>query len=86
MSLEGTIAGALAALLVALVALIPRPLIYGPVEIIAVVLAAVIGSFLESIAGALLSSRGVDVDNHALNLGNTIAGGLIAAHLGMLFA
>jgi uncharacterized protein (TIGR00297 family) len=83
-SLEGTLAGAGAALAVALVALIPRPLLFGPLEIVLVVVGALAGTSFESVAGAWLSSKGRDVNNHALNFANTAVGALVAIELAAL--
>jgi len=67
-SLEGTAAGVVAALLMALVASALGLIAWGAVWI--VVVAATIGAFVESALGATLEGAGV-VDNDALNFINT---------------
>jgi len=78
-SLEGTLAGLAAALLVG--ALGTWCGLYPPLGVAAVVVAAMAATTLESVAGATLERRGL-LDNEAVNFLNTLAGALVAAGLG----
>ncbi len=75
-SLEGTVAGIVASVGVA--ALGAAVGLYGPAGALAVVVAAFIGTTLESLAGATLEKRGL-LDNEAVNFLNTLVGALAAA-------
>lgn len=80
-SVEGTLAGVLAAALVAVVGfavgLLPI------VAAVAVAGAGILGSLVESLGGALLEDHGL-VDNEAINFANTVVGALIAVGLVLL--
>ena len=75
-SLEGSLAGILAAIAVAAlgaaVGLVPW------LALVPIALAAVIANLLESLVGATLESRGL-LDNEAVNFLNTLTGALLAA-------
>jgi uncharacterized protein (TIGR00297 family) len=77
-SLEGTLAGVAASLLVAVLGWVVG--FFGPLEIVLVVLAAFIGTTLESLVGATLEKRGL-LDNEAVNFLNTLVGALAAVGL-----
>ncbi|MEO7794560.1 MAG: DUF92 domain-containing protein [Thermoanaerobaculia bacterium] len=80
-SLEGTLSGVAAAILLAgLGALLD---LYPPLGIVAVVVAATIATTLESWIGATLEKRGL-LDNEAVNFLNSLAGALVAAGAGLL--
>jgi len=83
-SAEGTLAGAGGALVVALVALVPRPLLFGALDVVVVVVGALVGAMFESFAGAWLASTRREVNNHALNFANTAVGALVAIRLAAL--
>ncbi len=75
-SLEGTLAGVLASLIVA--ALGASLGLYPWLGVLAVVIAAFVGTTFESIVGAALEKRQL-LDNEALNFLNTLVGALVAA-------
>jgi uncharacterized protein (TIGR00297 family) len=75
-SLEGTLAGIFASLLVA--ALGASVGLYGWSGVVPVVVAAFIGTTFESVVGAALEKRQL-LDNEALNFLNTLVGALVAA-------
>jgi uncharacterized protein (TIGR00297 family) len=75
-SAEGTIAGILASLAVA--ALGAWIGLYSWIGVAAVVVAAFVGTTLESVVGSALERRQL-LDNEALNFLNTLAGALVAA-------
>ena len=77
-SLEGTLAGIAASLLVALLGWAVG--FYTPLGIALVVVAAFIGTTLESLVGATLEKRGL-LDNEAVNFLNTLMGALAAVGL-----
>jgi len=80
-SLEGTLAGVIASALVA--ALGAWGGLYPWMGALAVVVAAFLGSLLESVIGATIERRGL-LDNEAVNFLNTLIGALLAAALSML--
>lgn len=80
-SLEGTAAGMVAALLLG--GLGAALHLYPPGGVFAVVLAAFIATTLESVVGATLEKRGL-LDNEAVNFLNSLAGALLAAGAGTL--
>jgi len=80
-SLEGTVAGLVAALAVAAAGRWTG--LYPGLGVVAVVAAAFVATTLESLAGATLEKRGL-IDNEAVNFLNTLAGALVAAGLGAL--
>jgi uncharacterized protein (TIGR00297 family) len=75
-SLEGTLAGVFASLLVA--ALGAAVGLYGWAGVLPVVIAAFVGTTFESVVGAALEKRQL-LDNEALNFLNTLVGALVAA-------
>lgn len=75
-SLEGTVAGILASVLVAVLGAAVG--LYGYPWVWVVVLAAFVGTTLESLVGATLEKRGL-LDNEAVNFLNTLTGALTAA-------
>jgi uncharacterized protein (TIGR00297 family) len=79
-SLEGTLAGVTASLLVAVVGWAVG--FYAPAVIAVVVLAAFVGTTLESLVGATIEKWGL-LDNEAVNFLNTLMGALVA--VGLLF-
>jgi uncharacterized protein (TIGR00297 family) len=78
-SLEGTLAGLAAAVVVGGLGFWTG--LYPPLGVVAVVAAAMVATTLESVAGATLERRGL-LDNEAVNFLNTLAGALVAAGLG----
>jgi uncharacterized protein (TIGR00297 family) len=78
-SLEGTLAGIGAALLVGAAGAAAG--LYPAAGVAAVVVAAFVATTLESIVGATLEQRGL-LDNDAVNFLNSLAGALLAAGLG----
>jgi len=81
-SLEGTAAGAAAALAIA--ALGGAVGLFGPTGIVVVAVAGLAGNLLESWAGAAFA--GIRrVDNELVNFANTVAGGLVALALVAVF-
>lgn len=80
-SLEGTLSGLAAALLVG--GLGAALGLYPAAGILAVVVAAFIATTLESVVGATLEKRGL-LDNEAVNFLNSLAGALLAAGGGAL--
>ena len=80
-SLEGTLAGIAASLLLA--ALGAAVGFYDWIGVIPVVVAALIGTTFESLVGAALEKRKL-LDNEALNFLNTLVGAVAAAALGAL--
>ncbi|HEY3055981.1 MAG TPA: DUF92 domain-containing protein [Thermoanaerobaculia bacterium] len=80
-SIEGTLAGLLAAAIVAMVgttaASMLWPIPFRTRVIILVTLSAVVGSYLESIAGSWNRRAGSPVPNGVLNFFNTVAGALL---------
>ena len=83
-SVEGTLAGAVAAVLVAFVGvgLASRQVTLDvPFAVTIVSIAAVVGSLLESVVGSWNRTQPEPVPNGALNFFNTLAGALIAAAL-----
>jgi uncharacterized protein (TIGR00297 family) len=78
-SLEGTLAGIAGAVLLALAGR-GLGLLGGADAVLAVVVAAVVGTTLESYLGALLE-RAAMIDNEAQNFLNTLVGGLVALAL-----
>ena len=75
-SLEGTLAGVIASLLIA--ALGAALGLYPSAGVLAVVVAAFVGTTFESVVGAALEKRRL-LDNEALNFLNTLVGALVAA-------
>jgi uncharacterized protein (TIGR00297 family) len=83
-SIEGTLAGAVAAVVVAIVGvgLASRQVaLIVPFAVAIVSIAAVAGSLLESVVGSWNRTQSEPVPNGALNFFNTLAGALIAAAL-----
>lgn len=80
-SLEGTLAGVLGSLLVAALGFAGG--FYPAWGIAAVVVAAFVGTTLESVIGATIERRGL-LDNEAVNFLNTLIGALAAASIGLL--
>jgi uncharacterized protein (TIGR00297 family) len=80
-SLEGTLAGVVASVVVA--ALGAWGGLYPWIGALAVVVAAFLGSLLESVVGATIERRGL-LDNEAVNFLNTLIGALLAAALSTL--
>ncbi len=80
-SLEGTLAGLGGSLLVAVLGYAVG--LYPVWGVIAVTVAAFIGTTLESLVGATLEKRGL-LDNEAVNFLNTLMGALAAVALGLL--
>ncbi|MBW3566272.1 MAG: DUF92 domain-containing protein [Acidobacteria bacterium] len=86
-SLEGTAAGAIAGFVVASFGVwLIREQVAGSaaVAVIIVGLSAIVGSWLESVAGSFNRQRGLDVSNGALNFLNTMAGATLAYWAGMV--
>jgi uncharacterized protein (TIGR00297 family) len=75
-SLEGTLAGVAASLVIA--ALGAGLGLYPWIGVLAVVVAAFVGTTFESVVGAALEKRNL-LDNEALNFLNTLVGALVAA-------
>src|SRR5215210_2378320 len=75
-SLEGTLAGVIASLVIA--ALGAAVGLYPWIGVLPVVLAAFVGTTFESLVGAALEKRQL-LDNEALNFLNTLVGALVAA-------
>ncbi len=75
-SLEGTLAGVIASLIIA--ALGAALGLYPWAGVVAVVVAAFVGTTFESVVGAALEKRQL-LDNEALNFLNTLVGALVAA-------
>ncbi|HEX5720618.1 MAG TPA: DUF92 domain-containing protein [Thermoanaerobaculia bacterium] len=75
-SLEGTLAGVIASLVIA--ALGAAVGLYPWIGVLPIVLAAFIGTTFESLVGAALEKRQL-LDNEALNFLNTLVGALVAA-------
>jgi uncharacterized protein (TIGR00297 family) len=82
-SLEGTVAGVLGALLVGTLGFAAG--FYAPWGILVVAAAAVLGSLLESVIGATLEKRAL-LDNESVNFLNTLIGALLAVGLATLVA
>ena len=80
-SLEGTLAGIAASAVVA--ALGAWGGLYPWMGVVVVVVAAFLGSLLESVVGATIERRGL-LDNEAVNFLNTLIGALLAAALSTL--
>jgi uncharacterized protein (TIGR00297 family) len=80
-SVEGTVAGLAASLVVA--ALGAAVGLYPWIGVAIVVLAAFVGTTLESILGATVERRGL-LDNEAMNFLNTLVGALVAVGLALL--
>jgi uncharacterized protein (TIGR00297 family) len=78
-SLEGTLAGIVASLLIAALGALVG--FYDWIGVVPVVVAAFIGTTFESIVGAMLEKRQL-LDNEALNFLNTLVGAVAAAGLG----
>lgn len=78
-SLEGTLAGVVASLLVGWLG--HAAALYPAAGIAVVAVAAFVATTLESLVGATLEKRGL-VDNDAVNFLNSLAGALVAAGLG----
>lgn len=81
-SLEGTLAGVAAAVVVGLVG-IPSLLGWSQASLIPLVVvpAAFVGTTFESVVGATFERRGVRIHNDVLNFANTLVGALAAAAL-----
>lgn len=75
-SVEGTVAGILASLVLGVLGAVVG--LYPWVGVAVVAVAAFVGTTLESILGATLESRGL-LDNEAMNFLNTLVGALVAA-------
>jgi uncharacterized protein (TIGR00297 family) len=82
-SLEGTVAGILASVVVAALGVAGG--LFGPLGALVVVLAAFLGTLLESVVGATLERHGL-LDNEGVNFLNTLMGALLAVGLGALAA
>ncbi|MEM9290899.1 MAG: TIGR00297 family protein [Acidobacteriota bacterium] len=82
-SLEGTLAGVAASVVVAGVGVAVG--LFGVSPALWVVVAAFVGTTLESLVGATLEKRGL-LDNEAVNFLNTLVGALVAAGLWVLLA
>lgn len=82
-SLEGTVAGAIASLILALIAYAIGMI--NPLGIIWCVIAAFIATTIESLIGATLESRFTWLTNDLVNLINTIIGAIAAILLAMAF-
>jgi len=78
-SLEGTLAGVAASLVVGGLGYAVG--LYSALGVALVAVAALVATTLESLVGATLEKRGL-VDNHAVNFLNSLAGALVAAGLG----
>lgn len=86
-SLEGTVAGAIAGFVVASLGIwLIRDQVVGSVAVVVVIvgLSAIVGSWLESVAGSFNRHRALDVSNGALNFLNTMAGATLAYWAGMV--
>jgi len=82
-SLEGTFAGAIASVIVALIAWVIGMI--NPMGIIWCVIAAFIATTIESLIGATLESRFAWLTNDIVNFINTVIGAIIAILLAWLF-
>jgi uncharacterized protein (TIGR00297 family) len=82
-SLEGTVAGILASVVVAALGVAGG--LFGPLGALVVVVAAFLGTLLESVVGATLERHGL-LDNEGVNFLNTLMGALLAVGLGALAA
>ncbi|MCB1056330.1 MAG: DUF92 domain-containing protein, partial [Acidobacteria bacterium] len=82
-SLEGTLAGIAASAVVAGLGVAVG--LFGLAGALVVVVAAFVGTTLESLAGATLENRGL-LDNEAMNFLNTLVGALVAAALHALIS
>lgn len=80
-SLEGTLAGVMASLVLG--GLGAAVGLYPPMGVVAVAIAAFVGTTLESLVGATLEKRRL-LDNEAVNFLNTLVGALVAAALAPL--
>lgn len=80
-SVEGTLAGVLASVVIGVIGAAGG--LYPWAGVAVVVVAAFLGSVLESVVGATLERRGL-LDNEAVNFLNTLIGALIAAALSTL--
>ncbi|HYN20432.1 MAG TPA: DUF92 domain-containing protein [Thermoanaerobaculia bacterium] len=74
-SLEGTLAGIVASMVIAVLGVAAG--LYGWGGVLAVVVAAFVGTMFESVVGAALEKRSL-LDNEALNFLNTLVGALVA--------
>jgi uncharacterized protein (TIGR00297 family) len=74
-SLEGTLAGIVASVVIAVLGVAAG--LYGWRGVLAVVVAAFVGTMFESVVGAALEKRKL-LDNEALNFLNTLVGALVA--------
>ena len=83
-SLEGTLAGAFASLVLALIAWIVGSI--GPIGIIWCVIAAFIATTIESLIGATLESRLPWLTNDLVNFINTVIGAICAIALAFIFS
>ncbi len=81
-SLEGTLAGAFASVILALIAWVIGMI--SPIGIIWCVIAAFIATTIESLIGATLESRFAWLTNDIVNLINTVIGSLVAISLSFL--
>jgi uncharacterized protein (TIGR00297 family) len=81
-SLEGTVAGALASLALATIAWVIG--LISPVGIIWCIIAAFIATTIESLIGATLESRFTWLTNDLVNLINTVIGAIVAIFLGWI--
>ena len=82
-SLEGTIAGALASVVLAVIAWAIGMI--SPIGIIWCVIAAFIATTIESLVGATLESRVTWLTNDFVNFINTVIGAIAALFLGFIF-
>ncbi len=82
-SLEGTVAGLGATLLLALLGSAVG--FYGLAGVLIVTVAGFVGTVVESLAGATLEEHGL-LDNEAINFFNTLVGALVAALLAMVLS
>ncbi len=80
-SLEGTLAGVAASLLVGGIGFAGG--LYPAAGVVVVALAAFVATTLESLVGATIEKRGL-LDNDAVNFLNSLAGALVAAGAGAL--
>lgn len=76
MSLEGTLAGVIASLVIAAIGAAVG--LYPWIGVLPIALAAFVGTTFESLVGAALEKRQL-LDNEALNFLNTLVGALVAA-------
>ncbi len=79
-SLEGTLAGIFASLLLALLGFLVMPDSFGIAGVLAVVLGAFVGTTAESYLGATLEGL-KRIDNEVVNFANTVIGGAASAAL-----